>query len=623
MAEGLSAWGNVIGHWRCGVSAWVSSETDETVTVSVQCQWMSIAWGFQVRYVSAWVSCEGQSDGRGDYYANSAYGQTKQDTAYDQAFTLPKTDAPRTVRCAANIVFPDYEAGSSYAEVWLTIPGKPVDAPAAPTGVDASRQSDALWLLSWDNADTVEAPYTSVRLQVREGDGDWGAPTDGDRTISPATESATWVYGRANSSYAFRVRASNAAGDSAWAESGTVYTTPAAPTGLSAIFAASSGSVQLAWTNAAPYAAGFEVECSANGTAWTDAATPAATATGWTDSAPPDGSAWYRVRSKTPDGLYSAWATVGPVSTYTSADYPTVSITAPQSPVHQRPVTAQWTVGGPDPAASQDVALMVGGVAAEAASLSASARSYTFDATSLPDGGTATVVVSVTDTKGLSTTAVLDIAADWWPPASPSAVAAPDCDGHIAVTVAAGSGSQASPTAYFDVVRTDPDGSQTAIAYGVQAGTVLDAHPPVNAECTYTITAYSSDGKSASATVRAHLRSRGGFVDFPDGWSFPVMLRPELSETVERGGEAVEFAGGSPYPVWYPSPATSVGPSASFAVMRPDFDALRARALAADEVWLRDGFGHVWHGHPSWSFAPATGNRYIDVTLKLTVTEVR
>ena len=187
MAEGLSAWGNIVGHWRCGVSAWVSSETDETVTVSVQCQWMSIAWGFQVRYVSAWVSCDGQSGGRGDYYANSSYGQTKQDTAYDQAFTLPKTDAPRTVRCAANVVFPDYEAGSSYAEVLLTIPGKPVDAPAAPAGVKASRQSDALWLLSWDNADTVEAPYASVRLQVREGGGDWGAPTDGDRTISPAT----------------------------------------------------------------------------------------------------------------------------------------------------------------------------------------------------------------------------------------------------------------------------------------------------------------------------------------------------------------------------------------------------------------------------------------------------
>lgn len=622
MAEGLSAWGNIVGHWRCGVSAWVSSETDETVTVSVQCQWMSLKYGFKVNWCSAWASCDGQSGGRGDFFADSGTGETKQVTAHDQAFTLPKTDAPRTVRCAANVVMPDLEPGSSYAEVWLTIPGKPVDAPAAPTAVDASRQSDSLWLLSWDNADTVEAPYASVRLQVREGGGDWGGPTDGDRTISPATESATWNYGRANSAYAFRVRASNAAGDSAWAESGTVYTTPAAPTGLSAIFVASSGSVQLAWTNAAPYAAGFEVERSGDGQAWTDAATPAAAATGWTDSAPPDGSAWYRVRSKTPDGLYSAWATVGPVSTYTSADYPTVSITAPHSPVHQRPVTAQWTVGGPDAVASQDVALMVGGAAVEAASLSASARSHAFDATSLPDGGTATVVVSVTDTKGLSTTAVLDVAADWWPPAAPSASVEYD-GGSTVIAVAAGSGSQASPTACFDVVRTDADGSKTQIASGVQAGTVADAHPPVNAECTYTVTAYSSDGKSASATVRAHLRSRGGFVDFPDGWSFPVMLRPELSETVERGGEAVEFAGGSPYPVWYPSPATSVDPSASFAVMRPDFDALRARALAADEVWLRDGFGHMWHGHPSWSFAPATGNRYVDVTLKLTVTEVR
>lgn len=617
------SYGNQVGHWRAKVNCWISAQDDATATVTVESLWCSIGWGFQVHYCDAYTSCDGQSGGvQGSFYAYSGYGQSVETVAHTQTFTVAKTTAARTVQCAASVVMPAYEPGSSYASVGIEIPALPIDAPAAPTGVSAERQSDGVWAVGWTNHASTDAPYGAIDFQVREGGGEWGAPTGGSVSIMPPTESAVWRYGRANSAYAFRVRAVNPQGQSAWATTATAYTTPAAPAGLSASFVASSGSVALSWTNAAPYAAGFEVERSGDGQAWTDAATPAATATGWTDSAPPDGSAWYRVRSKTPDGLCSVWATVGPVSTYTSADYPTVSITAPASPVHQRPVTAQWTVGGPDPVASQDVALMVGGAAVEAASLGASARSHTFDATSLPDGGTATVVVSVTDTKGLSTTAVLDIAADWWPPAAPSASVGYD-GGSTVLAIAAGAGPQASPTVGFDVVRTDPDGSQTAVASGVQAGTVVDAHPPVNAECAYTITAYSSDGKSASATVRAHLRSRGGFVDFPDGWSFPVMLRPELSETVERGGEAVEFAGGSTYPVWYPSPATSVGPSASFAVMRPDFDALRSRALSADEVWLRDGFGHVWHGHPSWSFAPATGNRYIDVTLKLTVTEVR
>lgn len=620
MAEGeTQGFGAIVGHWRCEVHAWISSQTDSECTVSVQCVFRTFAWGYDVRYCSAWSACDGQSAGRGDFHAQSGYGQTVDTVAYDGAFAVPRGTSDRTVSVRASIVMPDYEPGSSFAESWVTIPAVPVDLPAPPTGVSASRQSDGVWTVSWVNSDTDAAPYASVEMQVRDGDGEWGAPAGGSVSLAGGSQTATWQYGSANSRYKFRVRGVNASGASAWAESGYGYTTPAAPGSLSATF--SSGSVALTWTKTAPYADSVQVQRSGDGSAWSGAATPASSATSWTDADPPSGTAWYRVRYGV-GGLWGPWAQAGPVSTYTSSDYPTVSITGPQSPVRTRPVEVEWTVGGPDQVASQSVALVVGGTVVDAVEPSASARSASLAAEGLPDGRTGTVVVSATDTKGLSTTAVLQVTADYWPPAAPSATVTYS-GGSATVHVAAGSGASVSPTTSVDVYRVPADGSEEAVALGAAPGDVEDRYPPLNVAYSYRVVAHSGGGKTAEASVQAKVESRGGYVDFPDGESFAVLLDPSHSETVERSGEAVDFAGSSPYPVWYPGTDVGVSPTFGFKVLRADYDALRDEAYASDEVWVRDGFGHVWHGHPRWTISPAVGGRYADVTLDLTVTEVR
>lgn len=618
----VEAVGQQVGHWRCRVKAWISSQTDDSVYVSVQCVWESIGYGFKVRYCSAWSSCEGQSNGIGNFYAQSATGQSVQLVAFDHAFQIPRGSSDRQVRCGANVVMPDFEPGSSVASAYITIPALAVDAPAAPTLVQAERQSDAVWSVDWTNNPSDDAPYSGVVFQVQENGGDWGAPTGGDVSISPATSGAVWQHGKSNSKYAFRVRAVNAQGASAWAQTENVYTTPAAPGSLSAAFVAASSSVQLTWTDTAPYADTCQIQRSSDGNQWTQVATPSASSTSWTDATPPDGNAWYRVRYGV-EGLYGAWSQVGPVSTYTSADYPTVSITGPASPVRDRPITVTWDVGGPDPVQSQDVSLVVGGLVADLAQPPASARSAQLSAAELDDGGTGTVVVSVTDTKGLSTTAVLAVTADYWPPAAPSAIVARTCGGAAVLTLSAGESSQASETTGFDVVRVMPDGSTVQVAQGAVAGRVVDEHPPLNVDYSYQVTALSDVGKTTTSNFIAYVGSAGGYVDFPDGTSFPVILDPSHSESIERAGEAVDFAGGSPYPVWYPSTDVECSPSFGFKVLRSDYDALRNEAYASDEVWVRDGFGHVWHGHPKWTLSPAVGNRYADVSLDLTVTEVR
>ena len=620
MAEG---YGNQVGHWRCKVVAGVTALADTTATVHVQCVWQSLGWGFAVDYNTVSISCDGQSSTR-EYFAHvdSPTGGWVDRLVLDGDFVVPRTSADRQVQCGASFVMPDYEAGGSYASCSVTVQAQDVDPPAPPTGVTATRQSDTVLAVQWTNNATSDAPYTSTDVQVCEDGGEWGAPAGGTQNQVPPQTSAVWQHAAPNHVYRFRVRAVNSAAYGAWVESGDVYTTPAAPGSLSASFAASSGTVALSWTKTALYASSVQVQRSGNGSSWSDAATPSASATSWTDSDPPDGTAWYRVRYGV-GGLWSAWSQVGPVSTYTSADYPTVAITGPQSPVRDRPITATWTVGGPDPVASQDVSLIVDGLVVDLAYPSASARSVELSASALPDGGSGTVVVSATDTKGLSTTAVMGVSADYWPPAFPEAVFGRSCDGRAVLTVSAGTGQSVSETTGFDVVRAMPDGSKQTVASGVQAGKVVDAHPPLNVAYSYEVTALSDVGKSSTSTVKSYVGSRGGYVDFPDGESFPVLLDPSHYETVERSGKAVDFAGSSPYPVWYPGTDVDASPTFGFKVLRADYDRLRDEAYASDEVWVRDGFGHVWHGHPRWTLSPAVGGRYADVTLDLTVTEVR
>ena len=619
MAEG---YGNQVGHWRCKVVAEVDSQTDDTAYVHVYNWWQSLGWGFSVSYNSVYAGCDGQSSGQERFaYVQSDTGSYTDRLVYDAVFAVPRSQAARTVTCSASFVMPDYEAGSSYASCELEIEATPAGVPAAPSDVVATRQSDSLFYISWTNNDTAEAYYYSTDVQVREDGGEWGAPTGGTQNLVPAVGSATWAHGSANRRYRFRVRATNPSGYSDWAESADVDTTPAAPTGLSCTF--SAGSVLLTWTNAATYADSVEVQSSQDGSSWSAAATLGGSATSWTDASPPSGTAFYRVRTVGSAGLQSAWAASGAVSTYTDSDYPTVTVTGPQSPVRDRPVELAWEVGGPDAVASQTASLIVDGVVVEAAAPSASARSHSFSAAGLPDGGTGTFVVSATDTKGLTTAAVYAVTADYWPPAAPVAEVSYGEGGTASVSVSAGSGDETAATVSFDVVRVAADGAREAVASGVGAGEVADEHPPLNVEYSYEVTAYSDAGKTATASVGALVESACGYVDFADGSHFAVAYNLQCDESYERQGTSVDFAGDSPHPAWYASADVAQSVSASFAVARADFEALRGGAAGSDELWLRDGAGRVWHGHPGWTFAPATGGRFVDVSMDLTVTEER
>ena len=112
----------------------------------------------------------------------------------------------------------------------------------------------------------------------------------------------------ANAQIRVQTRFCNSSGESAWAQSGYLYTTPSAPIDFVAARAdAASSTVNLSWTNNAGYPASFLLDKLINGV-WSQVATIAAPATSGSVLQGQAESASYRLRVVTPDNQYSSYA---------------------------------------------------------------------------------------------------------------------------------------------------------------------------------------------------------------------------------------------------------------------------------------------------------------------------
>ncbi|QMU97849.1 fibronectin type III domain-containing protein [Microbacterium esteraromaticum] len=97
--------------------------------------------------------------------------------------------------------------------------------PETPTGLSATRVSDSQQTLN------VTVPWGAVKMvwQRSTDDGAW-------QTLATVTASGTYTdkSTQANRKYTYRVAASNGGGQGPWSSTATIYTSPAAPTGVSA-----------------------------------------------------------------------------------------------------------------------------------------------------------------------------------------------------------------------------------------------------------------------------------------------------------------------------------------------------------------------------------------------------
>ncbi len=179
---------------------------------------------------------------------------------------------------------------SGNASAYVTAPAvttRPTDPSALTATAASATQINLAWTAgSGQSAFTVERSTDSgVTWTVLTAAVAANATSYSDTTASEET------------TYTYRVKATNAAGNSGYATSSAVTSLPAAPSGLGAV-ASAPDQVNLSWTNNSTRATGFKVERSDNGGAYVQVGTVAANVTTFTDPTVSEASSYaYRVRA--------------------------------------------------------------------------------------------------------------------------------------------------------------------------------------------------------------------------------------------------------------------------------------------------------------------------------------
>ena len=175
-------------------------------------------------------------------------------------------------------------------------------APAVPTALKATAFSSSQINLTWTDKSSNE-----IGFKIEQG-----SSTTGPWTLIATTTANAINYqntGLTAGTYYYRVRATNAGGDSVNTSVVSATTLPAAPTALTTA-AVSSSQTNLAWTDNSSNEIGFKIERGTSTTGpWTLIATTVANAINYQNTGLAAGTYYYRVRA-TNAGGYSAYTDV-------------------------------------------------------------------------------------------------------------------------------------------------------------------------------------------------------------------------------------------------------------------------------------------------------------------------
>ena len=164
--------------------------------------------------------------------------------SYIHSGRTPGTTYAYRVRARSTVAVTLYSGYSTSSS--LTI----FSAPAAPSGLAVTRNSDASYSLAWTDNPTTNAPYAKVLVQQSQGGGSWVTVA----SLGPTANSFTDTSTAANRRYQWRVRAENEIGPSAWVTSNPYQTTPGDPS-ITSVKAVPGGGLEVTWTNSVGYSA--------------------------------------------------------------------------------------------------------------------------------------------------------------------------------------------------------------------------------------------------------------------------------------------------------------------------------------------------------------------------------
>ena len=383
-----SAYGNVVNRWQSYIEASITSQTDTTATITLRVYFHSISYGYKVR-ANADGTINGVKSAVANFSATSGTGQTVNQLAVTHTVTVNKGSSAQNIPVSGRVQLTGgFHNGTSTAYTTVTVPAITYSAPNAPSNCSASRASDTQATVTWSNGSTsTTQPRTDVLVERQTDTGSWVQVASLSASATNYTDNGI----SADHRYAYRVRSKGNGGTSGYSTSGYIYTTPAAPSSVTAA-KASASSVTLSAEGLPAWAEGYEISRTADGGGSWQAVGTAGTFP-WTDASAPAGTIRYRVRSYRGD-LYSAYVESNSITTITPPLAPTVQA-LPSVVATGSTVTVQWTPNHPDGSAQTQaqVEYTVGSGSPQTATVQGAGTSYRLPASATSSAGTVSVRV--------------------------------------------------------------------------------------------------------------------------------------------------------------------------------------------------------------------------------------
>lgn len=187
--------------------------------------------------------------------------------------------------------------------------------PTAPESASVIRVSDTSQTVSWVRGVNADNCWTGVSVERQTDGGDLVSVYNGDTGGTSWSDTST----TAGHAYAYRVKGKNPSGTSSAVTAGTVYTTPSAPSGVTAS-SKSATTATIDATSKPKYVDSYEIQRKTTGD-WESVSTvtslPATVATA-------AGSNTFRIRAKKGD-LTSEWAVSNSITTKAKPLAPTIT----------------------------------------------------------------------------------------------------------------------------------------------------------------------------------------------------------------------------------------------------------------------------------------------------------
>lgn len=310
-------WGSAVSSGYAGVTIRIGCEmTYSPTTVTSGTSSVTVSWTFYVQVLGGYAN--GNDTWRttgGDARTGMTSWNVPNNGGTDVIATGTKAvsltyGSTKTFNLKGELEDVAPSANHAHFNANLTIPARPLTAPAAHTGVSASRVNDGQINVSWTRNATTAAPYTRQEVGRQEYTGNaWSTWSTINNNVSGTATSYADTTTVASRRYRYRTRAVNSAGASAWVSTGEVHTTPAAPTAAPTAVRSGTSTIVVTKPTLPGSATGWQVEHTPSPGTVTVSATIVASVDTFTHSPATSSVHKYRVRAVSSSPvLHGGWS---------------------------------------------------------------------------------------------------------------------------------------------------------------------------------------------------------------------------------------------------------------------------------------------------------------------------